>query len=195
MSPGTKVTRGHVTKRGSRLPRWALIEAIQRIPKDSMIGAAKDAIIARRGKEAKNIAKVAAARRLLTLVFYGMRDGQIRCLAKPPAGPGDDPDGAGRMTGSPWANGQARGRQAFCPPPGARPQAIPPPAPARQGAHLMLGQPISMLILNVVGFRLTGELAAGTTATDLVLMITERLRRHGVVGKFVEFHCRGGGLS
>ena len=51
-----------------------------------MIGGVKDAIIARRGKEAKNIAKVAAARRLLTLVFYGMRDGQIRCLSQP-AGP------------------------------------------------------------------------------------------------------------
>jgi hypothetical protein len=44
-------------------------------------------IIARRGKEARNIAKVAAARRLLTLVFYGPRDGQIRCLPRPPAGP------------------------------------------------------------------------------------------------------------
>jgi transposase len=80
---GTKVARGHVTKQGSRLLRWALIEAIQRIPKDSVIGGAKDAIIARRGKEAKNIAKVAAARKLLTLVFYGMRDGQIRCLSRP----------------------------------------------------------------------------------------------------------------
>ncbi len=79
----TKVARGHVTKQGSRLLRWALIEAIQRIPKDSVIGGAKDAIIARRGKEAKNIAKVAAARKLLTLVFYGMRDGQIRCLSQP----------------------------------------------------------------------------------------------------------------
>jgi transposase len=80
-----KVSRGHVTKQGSRLLRWALIEAIQRIPKDSVIGGVKDAIIARRGKEARNIAKVAAARRLLTLVFYGMRDGQIRCLSQPPA--------------------------------------------------------------------------------------------------------------
>src|SRR6266568_1385948 len=79
----TKVARGHVTKQGSRLLRWALIEAIQRIPKDSVIGGAKDAIIARRGKEAKNIAKVAAARKLLTLVFYGLRDGQIRCLSQP----------------------------------------------------------------------------------------------------------------
>jgi hypothetical protein len=63
--------------------RWAVIEAVQRVPRDSVIGAVKNAIIARRGKEARNIAKVAAARRLLTLVFYGMRDGQIRCLATP----------------------------------------------------------------------------------------------------------------
>jgi transposase len=76
----TKVARGHVTKQGSRLLRWALIEAIQRIPADSVIGSVKVAIVARRGKEARNIAKVAAARRLLTLVFYGLRDGQIRCL-------------------------------------------------------------------------------------------------------------------
>jgi aconitate hydratase len=55
----------------------------------------------------------------------------------------------------------------------------------------MLGQPISMLIPNVVGFRLTGELPAGATATDLVLTITERLRKHGVVGKFVEFYGEG----
>ncbi len=57
----------------------------------------------------------------------------------------------------------------------------------------MLGQPISMLIPRVVGFRLTGELPAGTTATDLVLTITELLRRHGVVGKFVEFYGDGVG--
>jgi aconitate hydratase len=55
----------------------------------------------------------------------------------------------------------------------------------------MLGQPISMLIPKVVGFRLTGELPDGTTATDLVLTITEMLRRYGVVGKFVEFHGEG----
>jgi hypothetical protein len=65
------------------MPRWAVIEAVQRVPRDSVIGAVKNAIITRRGKEARNIAKVAAARRLLTLVFYGMRDGQIRCLATP----------------------------------------------------------------------------------------------------------------
>ena len=55
----------------------------------------------------------------------------------------------------------------------------------------MLGQPVSMLIPKVVGFRLTGELPSGATATDLVLTITELLRRHGVVGKFVEFHGDG----
>ncbi|MGV1005593.1 MAG: aconitate hydratase AcnA [Candidatus Nanopelagicales bacterium] len=52
----------------------------------------------------------------------------------------------------------------------------------------MLGQPVSMLIPEVVGFKLTGQLPQGATATDLVLTITELLRKHGVVGKFVEFH-------
>jgi aconitate hydratase len=55
----------------------------------------------------------------------------------------------------------------------------------------MLGQPVSMLIPRVVGFKLMGELPAGTTATDLVLTITEMLRKHGVVGKFVEFYGKG----
>ncbi len=55
----------------------------------------------------------------------------------------------------------------------------------------MLGQPISMLIPRVVGFKLTGALPDGATATDLVLTITERLRAHGVVGKFVEFYGDG----
>ena len=55
----------------------------------------------------------------------------------------------------------------------------------------MLGQPISMLIPKVLGFRLTGELPSGATATDLVLTITEMLRKHGVVGKFVEFTGEG----
>jgi aconitate hydratase len=60
----------------------------------------------------------------------------------------------------------------------------------------MLGQPISMLIPPVLGFRLYGNLPAGTTATDLVLTVTERLRKHGVVGKFVEFYGPGlGSLS
>ncbi|RIY40417.1 aconitate hydratase [Neopusillimonas maritima] len=55
----------------------------------------------------------------------------------------------------------------------------------------MLGQPISMLIPRVVGFKLTGSLPEGTTATDLVLTITEMLRKHRVVGKFVEFYGPG----
>jgi aconitate hydratase len=55
----------------------------------------------------------------------------------------------------------------------------------------MLGQPVSMLIPKVVGFKLHGELPPGTTATDLVLTITEMLRKHGVVGKFVEFYGVG----
>ncbi|PYR49168.1 MAG: aconitate hydratase AcnA [Acidobacteria bacterium] len=55
----------------------------------------------------------------------------------------------------------------------------------------MLGQPISMLIPQVLGFRLTGAMLEGATATDLVLTITEKLRKHGVVGKFVEFFGPG----
>src|SRR5437016_2923079 len=55
----------------------------------------------------------------------------------------------------------------------------------------MLGQPVSMLIPQVVGFRLTGRLAEGATATDLVLTVTEMLRKKGVVGKFVEFYGPG----
>ena len=55
----------------------------------------------------------------------------------------------------------------------------------------LLGQPVSMLIPKVLGFKLSGALAVGTTATDLVLTITEMLRKHGVVGKFVEFYGPG----
>jgi len=55
----------------------------------------------------------------------------------------------------------------------------------------MLGQPVSMLIPRVVGFKLSGDLPEGTTATDLVLTITEMVRKHGVVGKFVEFYGPG----
>ncbi len=55
----------------------------------------------------------------------------------------------------------------------------------------LLGQPVSMLIPRVVGFKLSGSLPTGTTATDLVLTITEMLRKHGVVGKFVEFYGPG----
>ena len=55
----------------------------------------------------------------------------------------------------------------------------------------MLGQPVSMLIPRVVGFKLTGEIPSGVTATDVVLTITDMLRKHGVVGKFVEFYGEG----
>ena len=55
----------------------------------------------------------------------------------------------------------------------------------------MLGQPVSMLIPRVVGFKLTGEIRPGVTATDVVLTVTDMLRRHGVVGKFVEFYGKG----
>ena len=77
----TKVTRGHITKQGSPVLRWAVVEAIQRQPAGSPVRGVKDRIIARRGNQAKNIAKTAAARHLLTAVFYTMRDGQARSLA------------------------------------------------------------------------------------------------------------------
>jgi aconitate hydratase len=57
----------------------------------------------------------------------------------------------------------------------------------------MLGQPVSMLIPRVVGFKLTGSIPSGVTATDVVLTITDMLRQHGVVGKFVEFYGQGVG--
>jgi len=79
---GLKVTRGHITKQGSPVLRWAVVEAIQRQPATSPIREVKDRIIARRGKQANNIAKAAAARHLFTAVFYAMRDGQARSLAK-----------------------------------------------------------------------------------------------------------------
>ena len=73
------VRRGHITKQGSRLVRWAAVEAVQKLPADSKLRGDRDRIADRRGK---NIGKVAAARKLLTLVYYGLRDGHIRCLAK-----------------------------------------------------------------------------------------------------------------
>ena len=73
----TVVHRGHITKQGSKLVRWAAIEAVQRQQTTAKISADKDHIEARRGK---NIAKVAAARKPLTLVYYGLRDGHIRAL-------------------------------------------------------------------------------------------------------------------
>ena len=75
-----KVTRGHITKQGSPILRWAMAGAIQHQPAGSPVREVKDRIIARRGTQARNIAKTAAARYLLTCVFYAMRDGQARSL-------------------------------------------------------------------------------------------------------------------
>jgi len=81
----TRVIRGHVSKQGSRMLRWALVEAIQRQPAGTRPREARDAIIVRRGDQARGIAKTAAARILLTQVFYGMRDGHIRRASSRPA--------------------------------------------------------------------------------------------------------------
>ena len=79
------VHRFEITKQGSRLVRWAAIEAVQRAPASSPMRRTYDRIVARRGGTGKNLAKVAAARKLLTLVYYGLRDGEIRCLTAAPA--------------------------------------------------------------------------------------------------------------
>ena len=74
----TRVIRGHVSKQGSRMLRWALAGAIQRQPAGTRPRQARDAILARRGDQARGIAKTAAARILLTQVFYALRDGHVR---------------------------------------------------------------------------------------------------------------------
>jgi len=79
----TKVRRGHITRQGPRALRWALCEAVQHQPDGFGPKIVKDSILARRGPQARNVAKVAAARELLTLVYYGLRDGRIRCLSLP----------------------------------------------------------------------------------------------------------------
>jgi transposase len=71
------VHRGRITKQGSRLVRWAAVESAQRLPKTSRIGVVRERVAARRGR---NIGVVAAARRQLGLVYYALRDGQLRCL-------------------------------------------------------------------------------------------------------------------
>ena len=75
---GLKVARGHITKQGSPVLRWAMTEAVQHQPAASPPRELKERITARRGAEARNIAKTAAARKLLTCVFYAMRDGEVR---------------------------------------------------------------------------------------------------------------------
>jgi len=81
----TTVIRGHCSKQGSRILRWALTEAIQHQPAGARPRQAKEAIIARRGLQARNIAKTAAARVLLTQVFYALRDGHVRRASRPVA--------------------------------------------------------------------------------------------------------------
>jgi transposase len=77
----TVVRRGHITQQGSRLVRWAAVEAVvQHQPVGTKLRADRDRIAARRGSNA--IANVAAARKLLTLVYYGLRDGEVRCLSR-----------------------------------------------------------------------------------------------------------------
>jgi transposase len=74
----TTVHRGRITKQGSRLVRWAAVEAVQRVGEHTRTGAVRERVAARRGH---NIGVVAAARELVELVFYGLRDGHIRRLA------------------------------------------------------------------------------------------------------------------
>ena len=73
----TTVHRGRITKQGSRLIRWAAVEAVQRVPAHTRLGLVREQVAARRGR---NIGVVAAARELIVLVFYGLRDRHIRCL-------------------------------------------------------------------------------------------------------------------
>ncbi len=75
-----KVAQGHITRQGSPILRWAMVEAIQRLPAATPIRAGRDAIIAGRGKEARNIAKTGAARQLLACVYWTLRDGHARSL-------------------------------------------------------------------------------------------------------------------
>ena len=78
----TTVHRGPITKQGSRLVRWAAIEAVQRVSSHTGLGQIRDRVGQRRGR---NIGVVAAARELTELVFYGLRDGRLRCLSTPAA--------------------------------------------------------------------------------------------------------------
>jgi transposase len=76
----TTVHRGRITKQGSRLVRWAAVEAVQRVPRHTRLGQIREDVGQRRGR---NIGVVAAARELVGLVFYGLRDHHIRCLPAP----------------------------------------------------------------------------------------------------------------
>jgi transposase len=80
----TTVRRGHISKEGCALVRWAAVEAIQRSCEPS-VRQAREQIVARRGRSARNVAKVAAGRRMLEVVYYTLRDGQARSLSRSPA--------------------------------------------------------------------------------------------------------------
>jgi transposase len=77
----TKVRRGRITKQGSRLVRWAVVESVKMLPAKTVIGGFRSQVAARRGS--KNIAAVAAARRQLEYVYYALRDGHVRALQNP----------------------------------------------------------------------------------------------------------------
>lgn len=79
------VRRGHVSKEGCALVRWAAVEAVQR-QCEPAVACVREDLLPRRGRQARNIAKVAAGRKMLEVVFYVLRDGQARCLT---AAPGD----------------------------------------------------------------------------------------------------------
>ena len=140
---------------------------------------------------------------------------QPRALPVPALGPGRvrrlqgrarrAPASSTRSTSSTWPASSSPARSTAS----SRPTPTPASAPTRhttmvngigvvgwgvggiEAEAAMLGQPVSMLIPRVVGFKLSGDLPEGSTATDLVLTITEMLRKHGVVGKFVEFYGPG----
>jgi transposase len=76
----TTVHRGAITKQGSRLVRWAAVEAVQRTRAGTPMRARYEQVVTRRGASAKHVAKVAAARELLDCVFYALRDGRVRRL-------------------------------------------------------------------------------------------------------------------
>ncbi|MGI5509152.1 IS110 family transposase [Streptomyces sp. CA-106131] len=78
----TKVHRGRITKQGSALLRWACVEAVQRCRTDTPMRRLYDRITDRRDTAARNVAKTAAARKLLTYVYYALRDGEVRALAQ-----------------------------------------------------------------------------------------------------------------
>ncbi|MFD9637578.1 transposase [Streptomyces violascens] len=82
----TTTRRGRITKQGNPLVRWACVEAVQRIRRDSPMRSLATRIVQRRGPEAKHVARVAAARKLLTLAYYALRDGEVRCLERADAG-------------------------------------------------------------------------------------------------------------